>query len=62
MNEEYDIMKSQKMCNYTKKEMPDQYDCVDIKNGVKVLKSAENPNHPSLPDIHTLKVLKFISR
>ena len=41
--------------------MPDQYDCVDIKNGVKVLKSAENPNHPSLPDISHTKGTKYLS-
>ena len=41
--------------------LPDEYNCVDIRNDVKVLQDSHNPNHPSLPDISHTKGTKYIS-
>ena len=41
--------------------LPAEYNCVDIKNGIKVLQSAENPTHPSLPAVSHTKGTKYIS-
>ncbi len=37
--------------------LPAEYNCVDIKNGIKVLQNAERPTHPSLQQFLTQKVL-----
>ena len=42
--------------------LPPQYNCVDMKNGIKVLQSAENPTHPSLPAISHTKGTRYIFR
>lgn len=42
--------------------MPDQYKCVDIKNGIKVLEyNGNNKNQNKLPDISHTKGTKYIS-
>ena len=41
--------------------LPAEYNCVDMKNGIKVLQSAERPTHPSLPAISHTKGTKYIS-
>lgn len=41
--------------------LPPQYNCVDMKNGIKVLQNAEKPSHPSLPAISHTKGTKYIS-
>lgn len=42
--------------------MPDQYKCVDMKNGIKVLEyNGNNKNQNKLPDISHTKGTKYIS-
>ncbi len=41
--------------------LPDEYNCVDMKNGIKVLQNAENPTHPSLPAVSHTKGTQYLS-
>lgn len=41
--------------------MQGEYNCVDIRNDVKILRDIENPKHPSLPAISHTKGTRYIS-